>query len=179
MLGLTSLITIVFSSFATLYQKRVKRFIAYSSINHVGYMLMGLSSGTLLGIQAFFLYVIIYLITMFSFFGILIYLRKDTGKNITYLTDFLGLSKVHPILNVTLILLFFSIAGIPPLIGFFSKCYVVFALLETQSYILAVVAILCSTLSAFYYIRIIKILNFESFSPLSKSLRVDSNSQLY
>ena len=82
-LGLTSLVTMMFSSFATLYQKRVKRFIAYSSINHVGYMLMGLSSGTLLGVHAFFLYAIIYLITMFSFFGILISLRKDTGKNIT------------------------------------------------------------------------------------------------
>lgn len=157
-----SLLTIVFSSFATLYQKKVKRFLAYSSINHVGYMLMGVSTGTLLGLHAFFLYLFVYILTSFSLFGILLSIKKSTGKNMTYLTELLYLRKVHPLFKVLIVLLFFSMAGIPPLIGFFAKFYIFLAVSEVQYYLLVTVGILCSSISAFYYIRIIKILNFEN-----------------
>ena len=98
---------------------------------------------------------------MFTFFSILISLKKNTNKNIIYLTDLLYLKKIYPTTRIVLTLLFFSMAGIPPLIGFFAKFYVFLAAIETNYYLLLVISILCSTLSAFYYIRIIKIINFE------------------
>lgn len=163
----TALLTVTLSSVATLYQKKIKRFLAYSSINHVGYMLIGLSTGTLLGVHASFLYLVVYLITMFTLFGVLLSLKKSTNKNLIYLTDLLYLKQTHPIIKFILILLFFSMAGIPPLIGFFAKFYIFFTAIETHYYFLLTISILCSTLSAFYYIRIIKIINFEN--PVNKS----------
>ena len=157
----TAILTIIFSSIATLYQKKIKRFLAYSSINHVGYMLMSLATGTLMGVHAFFLYMYIYVITMFTFFSILLSLKKETNKNIIYITDLLYIKNISPITRIISTLLFFSMAGIPPLIGFFAKFYVFLAAIETSYYLLLVISILCSTLSAFYYIRIIKIINFE------------------
>ena len=151
----------MFSSVATLYQKKIKRFLAYSSINHVGYMLMSLTTGTLIGAQAFFLYILIYVITIFTFFSVLITLKKRTHKDIIYLTDLLYLKKIHPITRLAITFIFFSMAGIPPLIGFFAKFYVFFAAVESNYYFLLFLSILCSTLSAFYYIRVIKIINFE------------------
>lgn len=161
LLIITASLTILFSSIATLYQKKIKRFLAYSSINHVGYMLMSLATGTLMGIHAFFLYIYIYIITMFTFFSILVSLKKETNKNIIYITDLLYMKKIYPITRIILTLLFFSMAGIPPLIGFFAKFYVFLAAIEINYYLLLLISILCSTLSAFYYIRIIKIINFE------------------
>src|SRR5690348_13310674 len=124
-------------------------------------MLMSLGTGTLLGVHSFFVYIFIYILTMFTFFSILITLKKNTNKNIIYLTDLLYLKKIYPTTRIVLTLLFFSMAGIPPLIGFFAKFYVFLAAIETNYYLLLVISILCSTLSAFYYIRIIKIINFE------------------
>lgn len=157
----TASLTILFSSLAALYQKKLKRFLAYSSINHVGYMLMSLSTGTLMGVHAFFLYILIYMLTMFTFFSMLISLKRETNKNIVYLTDLLYLKQIYPITRIIITLLFFSMAGIPPLIGFFAKFYVFLAAVETNYYLLLTISILCSTLSAFYYIRVIKIINFE------------------
>lgn len=161
LLVITAILTISFSSIATLYQKKIKRFLVYSSINHVGYMLMSLSTGTLVGINAFFFYLIIYLITMFTFFCILLSFKKETNKNIIYITDLLYTKDVSYTTQFMIILLFFSMAGIPPLIGFFSKFYVFFAAIESSQYLLLTLSILCSTLSAFYYIRVIKIISFE------------------
>lgn len=122
---------------------------------------MSLSTGTLVGAHAFFLYIFIYIITMFTFFGVLISLKKETKQNIIYITDLLYIKKAHPLTKLVITFIFFSMAGIPPLIGFFAKFYVFFAAIETNYYLLLVVSIACSTLSAFYYIRIIKIINFE------------------
>jgi len=124
-------------------------------------MLMSLATGTLMGVHAFFLYMYIYVITMFTFFSILLSLKKETNKNIIYITDLLYIKNISPITRIISTLLFFSMAGIPPLIGFFAKFYVFLAAIETSYYLLLVISILCSTLSAFYYIRIIKIINFE------------------
>lgn len=127
----------------------------------MGYMLIGISTGTLLGAHAFFLYVIVYLITIFSLFGLLLSLKEKTGKTIVYLTDLLQLQKNHPLLRTAILLVLFSMTGIPPLIGFFSKFYIFLAAIDIQSYGLAVISMLCSISSAFYYLRAIKILNFE------------------
>ena len=167
LLSITAAITILFASLAALYQKKIKRFLAYSSINHVGYMLMGLSTGTLTGLHSFFLYITIYLLTMFTFFGIFLSLKKKKKKSLVYLTDLLWLDDIHPANKALLILSIFSMVGIPPLIGFFSKFYVLFAAIETNYFFLVVIAIVCSTLSAFYYIRLIKIINFEKIENLN------------
>jgi NADH-quinone oxidoreductase subunit N len=160
-------LTIVFASLAALYQKKVKRFLAYSSISHVGYMLIGLSTGTITGLHAFFLYILIYLITMFTFFGLFISLQKTKNKTLIYLTDLLFLNNVNPLTKLALIVSLFSMASIPPLMGFFAKFYILFAAVETNQYFLVALAVLCSTLSAFYYIRIIKIINFEKIENLN------------
>ena len=139
---------------------------------------MSLATGTLVGVHAFFLYIYIYIITMFTFFSILIFLKKETNKNIVYLTDLLYLKKIYPITRIIVTLLFFSIAGIPPLIGFFAKFYVFLATLEANYYLLLLISILCSTLSAFYYIRIIKIINFEKAFNLT-TIEFKPNATVY
>lgn len=180
LLLLTAAMTISFSSIATLYQKKIKRFLAYSSINHVGYMLMSLSTGTLTGLNGFFLYIGVYMITMFTFFCILLSLRKEKNKNIIYITDLFYANKIHPIIQIGFTLIFFSMAGIPPLIGFFAKFYVFFAAIDSNFYFLVVLSILCSTLSTFYYIRIIKIINFETkLNPINLTLKSSKPTYLY
>jgi NADH-quinone oxidoreductase subunit N len=158
----SSIITMLFASFAAMYQKKIKRFLAYSSINHVGYMLMGISTGTLVGLHSFFFYILIYLVMLFGFFSLVLSLRKQhAGVSIIYLTDFFYLRKSSVILKFLFVLIFFSLAGIPPLVGFFSKFYLFFSAVEASYYILPVVGVLSSVLSTFYYIRCIKIINFE------------------
>lgn len=125
-------------------------------------MLMSLSTGTLIGIHSFFLYIFVYIITMFTFFSVLVSLKRETNKHIVYLVDLLSIKGVHPLTQIVLTSVFFSMAGIPPLIGFFAKFYVFFAAIEANYYLLMVISVLCSTLSAFYYIRVIKVINFES-----------------
>nr|SYZ47125.1 4ce7c71e-3935-46ca-807d-4b838787743f-CDS [Plasmodiophora brassicae] len=172
---LSSILTIIFASFATLYQKKLKRFLAYSSISHIGYMLMGLSTGTMLGLHSFFLYLLIYVTTIFCFFGLLILIKKNTNKNLIYLTDLLNPNTIHPLYKFTFILLLFSIAGIPPLWGFFIKFQIFLSLIDLHSYILVALGILTSTTSTYYYIRLIKIINFEKFINLNyKKYTLDS-----
>lgn len=119
-------------------------------------MLLGLSTGSLLGVHAFFFYLVTYLIMMFMVFSLLVLFPK----NLIYITDLLILKK-HPFLKILIIGILFSMAGIPPLLGFFSKFYIILTTIESHYYFLSVLIILCSTLSAFYYLRIIKIIQFE------------------
>lgn len=161
LLIITSTLSILFGSIAALYQKKLKRFLAYTSINHIGYMLMSIATGTLLGLHAFFIYIIIYIITMFSFFGLIASLKKSNNKNLIYLTDLLHLKNVNKFNKIFFIILLFSLAGIPPLFGFFTKLYIFFSLIDAAFYYLTVFAIITSTLSTFYYLRIIKIINIE------------------
>lgn len=137
---------------------------------------MSLSTGTLLGLNSFFLYIIVYVITIFTFFCILLSLKRKENKSILYITDLLYTKTVHPIIQIGIILIFFSMAGIPPLIGFFAKFYVFFAAIESNFYFLLSLSILCSTLSAFYYIRIIKIMNFETIlTPINLSVKLEKS----
>lgn len=124
-------------------------------------MLLGISTGTLLGLHAFFFYLFTYLVVMFMFFGILTFFPK----NLVYLTDLLVL-RTHPFLKVTILVIFFSMAGIPPLLGFFSKLYIILTTIESQFYMVSILLLFCSTLSAFYYLRIIKIVQFELVSQI-------------
>ncbi len=155
-----SIASMVFGAIAAIGQSNLKRLIAYSSIGHMGYALAGLASGTNQGIQSSITYISIYLVMTLAFFSCLFMLRK---KNIYYerIEDLSGLSSNHPVLSITLLVVLFSLAGIPPLAGFFAKFYVFMAVIEQSMYFLAIVGLLSTVIAAFYYLRLIKIIYFD------------------
>ncbi len=155
-----SIASMLLGSFAAIGQTNIKRLIAYSSIGHIGYALAGLAVGTNLGIQSSITYITIYLIMNLGFFSCLLMLKR----NDTYyesIDDLSGLSKNHPILSLCLLVQLFSLAGIPPLAGFFAKFYIFIAVIEQSMYFLAIVGLLATVVSAFYYLRIIKVIYFD------------------
>ena len=155
-----SIASMIFGSVAAIGQKNLKRLMAYSSISHMGFALAGLSVGTNQGIQSSIAYISIYLLMNLSFFSCMFMMRKE---NIYYekLEDLSGLSKNHPILSLSLLIVLFSLAGIPPLAGFFAKFYIFLAVIENEMYFLAIIGLLSTVVAAFYYLRIIKIIYFE------------------
>ena len=155
-----SIASMIFGAVAAIGQKNLKRLMAYSSISHMGFALAGLSVGTNQGIQSSIVYISIYLIMNLSFFSCLFMLRKD---NIYYedLDDLSGLSKNHPLLSLSLLIVLFSLAGIPPLAGFFAKFYIFLAVIESEMYFLAIIGLLSTVIAAFYYLRIIKVIYFD------------------
>ena len=174
----SSLASMVVASLAALSQNKIKRLLAWSSIGHVGYMLVGLCCGSLEGLQGFVLYLAIYIVMTVSLFAIaLLPLRRDfmdRVNRIKYTTDLAQYSQNHPLIAVTIAVTLFSIAGIPPLAGFYSKAFLFFAALSSTQYLLAIAGVLTTVVSCFYYIRIVKIIYFEpprdwwSFPRVSK-----------
>jgi proton-translocating NADH-quinone oxidoreductase chain N len=160
---LSSIASMTLASFAAMAQKKIKRLLVYSAIGHVGYMLLGFSCGSLEGIQALFLYLVIYVVMTMNMFASLLSLRQQgQGLSMKYIGDLHQLAKTNPLLSATMSMNLFSIAGIPPLAGFCSKFYLFFAALSSSLYIGALVGVLTSVISCFYYIRLIKIIYFES-----------------
>ena len=155
-----SLASMIFGSIAAIGQSSLKRLIAYSSIGHMGYALAGLSTGTNAGIQSSLIYMSIYLIMNLGFFSCLLMIRKN-DKYYENIDDLSGLSKNHPILSFCFLITLFSLAGIPPLAGFFGKFYVFMAVIEQSLYLLAIIGLLATVISAFYYLKIIKIIYFD------------------
>ena len=175
---ISSLASMILGAVAGLSQTRIKRLLAFSSIGHVGYLLAGFACGTIDGIQALLIYLIVYIfmnINMFAF--ILCSMHRDYTQlvpRVKYITDLSFLAKTNPILAMTFTLTLFSMAGIPPLAGFYSKAFLFFAAMSSNLYVVALVGVLCSVCSCFYYIRLIKIMFFEgpkkwcSFSRIPK-----------
>ena len=155
-----SIASMVFGSVAAIGQKNLKRLAAYSSIGHMGYALAGLSTGTNQGIQSSITYMTIYLVMNLAFFSCLFMLRRN-NEYYEKIDDLSGLSKNHPILSFSLLIILFSLAGIPPLAGFFAKFYIFMAVIEQSMYFLAVIGLLSTVIAAFYYLRIIKIIYFD------------------
>ena len=155
-----SIASMLFGAVAAIGQSNLKRLIAYSSIGHMGYALAGLASGTNQGIQSSVTYIAIYLVMTLAFFSCLFMLRK---KNVFYekIEDLAGLSTNHPILSLALLIVLFSLAGIPPLAGFFAKFYIFMSVIEQSMYFLAIVGLLSTVVAAFYYLRLIKIIYFD------------------
>ena len=156
-----SLASMLFGAIAAIGQLNLKRLIAYSSIGHMGYALAGLATGTNQGIQSSVTYISIYLVMTLAFFSCLFMLRK---KSIFYekIEDLSGLSSNHPILSISLLIVLFSLAGIPPLAGFFAKFYIFMAVIEQSMYFLAIVGLLSTVVAAFYYLKLIKIIYFDN-----------------
>ena len=155
-----SLASMIFGAVAAIGQKNLKRLIAYSSIGHMGYALAGLAVGTNSGIQSSIIYISIYLIMNLGIFCCL-FMMKRNDKFFDNLEDLAGLSKNHPIISLSLLILLFSLAGIPPMAGFFAKFYIFMSVIEQSMYFLAIVGLLSTVISAFYYLRIIKIIYFD------------------
>ena len=155
-----SITSMVFAAFAAIAQKNIKRLMAYSSIGHVGYALIGLVCGTPQGISSLVIYLSIYLIMNIGVFSFILSM-KNKGEYYENISDLSGLYKTHPYYSVVITILMFSLAGIPPLAGFFGKFYIFIAAIESNLLLLAIVGILASVVGAFYYLRIIKVIYFD------------------
>ena len=156
-----SIASMLFGAIAAIGQKNLKRLIAYSSIGHMGYALAGVSTGTNQGIQSSISYISIYLFMNLAFFSCLFMLRRDE-KYFENIEDLSGLSKNHPLLSFSFLIVLFSLAGIPPLAGFFAKFYIFSAVIEESMYFLAITGLLSTVIAAFYYLRLIKVIYFDS-----------------
>ncbi len=155
-----SLSSMIFGAVSAIGQKKLKRIIAFSSIGHMGYALAGLAVGTNSGIQNSIIYMCIYLIMNLGFFCCLFMMRRN-NKFFDELDDLSGLSKNHPVLSLSLLILLFSLAEIPPLAGFFAKFYIFVSVIEESMYFLAIVGLVSTVVAAFYYLKIIKIIYFD------------------
>jgi len=155
-----SIASMLFGAIAAIGQKNLKRLVAYSSIGHMGYALAGLSTGTNHGIQSSITYISIYLFMNLAFFSCLFMLKRDE-KYFENIEDLSGLAKNHPLLSFSFLIVLFSLAGIPPLAGFFAKFYIFTAVIEESMYSLAIIGLLSTVIAAFYYLRLIKIIYFD------------------
>ena len=156
-----SIASMLFGAIAAIGQKNLKRLAAYSSIGHMGYALAGVSTGTNQGIQSSITYISIYLFMNLAFFSCLFMLRRDE-KYFENIEDLSGLSKNHPLLSFSFLIVLFSLAGIPPLAGFFAKFYIFSAVIEQSMYFLAITGLFSTVIAAFYYLRLIKVIYFDS-----------------
>ena len=155
-----SLASMILGAVAAIGQTNIKRLMAYSSIGHMGYALAGLATASNEGIQGTVIYLSIYLLMNLGIFSCIFMMRR---KDIFYedIQDLSGLSKNHPIISFCLLVLLFSLAGIPPLAGFFAKFYIFMAVIKAEMYTLAIMGLITTVISAFYYLRIIKIIYFD------------------
>ena len=171
-----SIASMVLGAFAAIGQKNIKRLMAYSSIGHMGYALVGLSAGTLIGVKGVILYMTIYLAMTLGTFAIILAMRRKDEGNVEAIEDLAGLSSTNPVMATILTIMMFSLAGIPPLAGFWGKWYVFLAAVEAGLYPLAIIGVLASVVGAFYYLRIIKVMWFDEpvggFVPAAGELRL-------
>jgi NADH-quinone oxidoreductase subunit N len=150
-----SIASMALGAFAAIGQRNIKRLMAYSSIGHMGFALVGLASGTAQGVQGVLIYMTIYVTMTLGTFAVILAMRRD-GQLVENISDLAGLSRTHPAMAFFLAMLLFSLAGIPPLAGFFAKFYVFLAAINAGLYALAVIGVLTSVVGAYYYLAIIK-----------------------
>ena len=155
-----SIASMIFGAVAAIGQNNLKRLIAYSSINHIGYVLAGVSIGTNEGLQSSILYISIYLVMNLGLFSCLLMMKRN-DQYFETIDDLSGLSKNHPVLSLSLLVILFSLAGIPPMAGFFAKFYIFTSVIEQSMYFLAIVGLLSTVIAAFYYLKIIKVIYFD------------------
>ena len=155
-----SLLSMILGSFAAIMQTNLKRLMAYSSIAHMGYALVGVASGLLEGVSGVLIYMAIYIIMNVGAFIIILSMRRD-NQIVEEIYDLKGISKTHPFLAFSFVTILFSMAGIPPLAGFFGKWLVFYSAVNANLVFLAIIGVLTSVVGAFYYLRIIKIMYFD------------------
>ncbi len=157
-----SVASMILGAVAAIGQNNIKRLLAYSSIGHMGYTLAGIATGTSSGYASSIVYLTIYIVMNIGIFAC-IFLMKKNGEYTEQISDLSGISKKHPLISISFLIILFSLAGIPPLGGFFAKFYVFMSVIESEMYILAIIGLLTTVISAFYYLRIIKIIYFDEF----------------
>jgi NADH-quinone oxidoreductase subunit N len=167
-----SIASMVLGSFAAIGQKNIKRLMAYSSIGHMGFALVGLASGTVEGAQGVLVYIAIYVAMTLGTFAVILTMKRN-GQAVEQISDFSGLSRTNPLLAFFFAMLLFSLAGIPPLAGFFAKFYVFVAAIKAGLFTLAVVGVLASVVGAFYYLTIIKVMYFDEPLAAVDPMRVE------
>ena len=167
--------SMVLGAFAAIGQNNIKRLMAYSSIGHMGFALVGLSAGTSAGVKGVIIYMSIYLAMTLGAFACILAMRRKDGM-VEDISELAGMARTHPMIAFLLAMILFSLAGIPPLAGFFAKFYVFLAAIEANLYMLAVIGVLASVVGAYYYLRIIKIMYFDepagAFEPMPGELRL-------
>jgi NADH-quinone oxidoreductase subunit N len=170
---LVSIASMLLGSFAAIGQHSIKRLMAYSSIGHMGYALIGLAVGTPEGVRGVLIYLIVYVFMSAGTFACIIAMRRD-GRALEEITDLNGLARTDPGLALAMAVFMFSMAGIPPLSGFFGKLYVFLAAVQDGRWTLAIIGVLTSVVGAYYYIRIVKVMYFDApaapFDPRPASL---------
>ena len=161
--------SMILGAVAAINQTNIKRLMAYSSIGNIGYALVGLVPGTEIGVRGVLIYMAIYLVMTIGSFGCILLMRQK-GRMVEGIDDLAGLSKTNPLLAAALAVFMFSMAGVPWLAGFFGKFYVFLAAVQAGLYWLAVIGVVTSVISAFYYLRIVKVMYFdEAAEPLDRS----------
>jgi len=161
---LVSIASMVLGSLAAIGQRSIKRLMAYSSIGHMGYALIGLAVGTSAGVRGVLIYMVTYVFMSAGVFACIIAMRRR-GRSLEQISDLSGLASTDPMLALAMTIFMFSMAGIPPLSGFFGKLYVFLAAIQAGYVMLAVIGVLTSVIGAFYYLRVIKIMYFDPAEP--------------
>jgi NADH-quinone oxidoreductase subunit N len=156
--------SMVLGAFAAIGQRNIKRLMAYSSIGHMGFALIGLAAGSADGVQGVLVYMAIYLTMTLGTFAVILAMRRSDGM-VEEISDLSGLARTNPPLAFFLALLLFSLAGIPPLAGFFAKYYVFLAAIKSGMFTLAVIGVLASVVGAYYYLLIVKVMYFDEPAP--------------
>ncbi len=169
-----SVASMALGAFAAIGQRNIKRLMAYSSIGHMGFALVGLAAGTVNGVQGVAIYMAIYLVMTLGAFACILCMRRD-GRMVEDIEELGGLSQSQPLMAFCLAMLLFSLAGIPPLAGFFAKFYVFTAAIEAKLYYVAVLGVIASVVGAYYYLRIVKIIYFDkpkgAFETMTPALK--------
>ena len=170
-----SIASMVLGAFAAIGQNNIKRLLAYSSIGHMGFALVGLAAGTEEGVRGVIIYLSIYLVMTLGTFACVLAMRRR-GGTVENISDLAGLARNNPMMAFVLAMLMFSLAGIPPLAGFFAKFYVFLAAVHAELYALAIIGVLASVVGAYYYVRIVKIMYFdepeEAFEPMPGEIKL-------
>lgn len=177
-----AILSLIVGAFGAIRQNNIKRMLAYSAIGHIGFVLAGLAVGNIDSVKAIVLYAVVYSSLSLGSFAFLLMLQDESNKNtdskndrIYELSAIAGLAKSSPIIAMSLAVIMFSMAGIPPMAGFFAKFYILMSVVGNGFYTLAIIAVLCSVISAFYYLRIVKIVYFDGENESQKGITLVIN----
>ncbi|MGI9452895.1 MAG: NADH-quinone oxidoreductase subunit N, partial [Geminicoccaceae bacterium] len=165
-----SIASMLLGAFAAIGQSNIKRLLAYSGIGHIGFALVGLAAGTEKGVYSVLVYLTIYLVMTLGAFACVLVMRRN-GAPVERIDDLSGLARQQPLFAAAIAVFMFSLAGIPPLAGFFGKLYVFMAAVDADLVPLAIIGVLASVVGAYYYLRIVKVMYFDDVSePLDRSM---------
>jgi NADH-quinone oxidoreductase subunit N len=161
----SSILSIIIGTLGALYQDKIKKLLAYSAISHVGFLLIGFSTYNIVGFFALFFYIIVYILISLNIFSIILSLRKlDNNLKFKKINEFISLFKSNKIIAINFCIILFSIAGLPPLAGFYSKLYIFISAIKAEIYLITIIAAILSVIASMYYIRLIKLMFFKSFN---------------